>query len=157
MKLKVQTVAVVAVIAVSATLVGAWRDNSIDGPQDKMRDAVNTLRLINTAELNEQHAHGKFVSFSQLATNGTLQTTAKYLPQFGNVYSLLNLQNQGELIPGFATEVVVSSDGSIYKLSFVEKAKCGAALFTDQNGIIYRGSALGCDKEGAQAGIQSNR
>jgi hypothetical protein len=154
MKRKVHVAALIIALAVCVALLGAWQNNPIEVSQGRMRDAVNTVRLINTAELNEQHAHGKFVSFSQLTTTGTLQTTAKERPQFGSVYSLLNLQDQSELIPGFATDVVVSSDGSLYKLSFVEKAKCGAALFTDQNGIIYRGAALGCDKEGGQSGIQ---
>lgn len=154
MKRIVHIAALITALVVCAILVGAWRNNSIDISQNKTRDAVNTMRLINTAELYEQHARGSFVPLSKLATNGTLETTAKDRPQFTSVYSLLNLQNQSELVSGFATDVVVSGDGSVYKLSFVEKSKCGAALFTDQNGIIYRGTALGCDKEGAQTGIQ---
>ena len=115
-------------------------------PQGRTNQALNTIRLINTAEIYQQHEHGKFASLSDLSSSGVLAKVAKDRPQLSNVYSALNLQNQSEMLPGFASDLVVAADGRAYKLSLISKNECGEALFTDQNGLIYCGSALGCAK-----------
>jgi hypothetical protein len=136
----------IVVLASGLVLLGAYREDQQKTSQEKLTQAVNAIRLINTAEAYEQRTHGKYASLGELTSTGALGAAAKDRPQFSSVYSTLNLQNPDELLTGFSAGIVVAADGTAYKLSIVEKSECGSALFTDNKGLIYQGTALGCAK-----------
>ena len=145
MKMRVGVTCAVVIVGMFAVL-GASGDKKQNASSERVSQVLNTIRLINTAELTERQEHGQYSSLAQLVSTGALSMTAKNRPQFGDVNSVLNMQAPGELLAGFSTDMVVAADGSAYKLAFIDKSACGAAFFTDQAGLIYRGTALGCAK-----------
>jgi len=146
MKTTFRTGAVIAVLVGGLILLGANREDQQKISRERLTQALNAMRLINTAQAYERHTHGKYASLGELASAGGLGAAAKNRPQFSSVYSTLNLHNPDELLAGFSVGIVVAADGTAYKLSMVENSECGPALFSDNNGVIYQGTALGCGK-----------
>ncbi len=102
------------------------------------------MRLVNTAEAYSHRDQGKYDSLAGLISSGALKKAGGMTDDFSSTLSQLDLQKDASLLVGFDFTLVVSSDGSAYKLSFVEKERCGAAYFSDERGVIYTGKALGC-------------
>lgn len=146
MKMKVGVTCVV-VIAGMAVILAASGDRKQNASSERVSQALNTIRLINTAELTERQEHGRYSSLAQLISTGALSATAKNRPQFADLHSLLNMQAPGELSAGFSTDMVLAADGSAYELAFIDKSACGPALFTNQSGLIYQGTVLGCARQ----------
>lgn len=109
--------------------------------------ALNAIRIINTAEVYAYSTGTKYLPLGELISSGSLRQAAGMNESFAATYSELNLQHGTELINGFDFALVVSSDGTAYKLSILQKGNCGAAYFSDEHGIIYAGKALGCSAQ----------
>ena len=114
------------------------------GPSQARPQALSTIRLINTAEVYFHRSAGAYGTFADLVSKGTLKETAGLNPDLGSAYGRLALQDQTEPLRDFDLALVVAADGKSYKLSVLEKKRCGMAFFTDDSGIIYQGKALGC-------------
>jgi hypothetical protein len=112
--------------------------------------AVNLVRLINTAELlynrgtktktEAIEAHDRYASWDELNKSGALKTVQ------GEWAMVKDLQvSEGpEVMPGYRLDLLVSADGKSYSLA-LHDTKNGDGLFSvfsDQNGIIFLGSAL---------------
>jgi hypothetical protein len=125
---------------------GASKDQ-VGEPSGNLKQAVNTIRLINTAEAHLGVAGKTFLTLSELSSAGVLRETAKMNEDLGSAYDRLDLQNQAEPLKGFEFDMVVASDGKTYKLSLAQKVECGLAVFSDNRGLIYLGRALGCSNK----------
>ena len=101
-------------------------------------NALNSVRLINTAEVYFQRTAKRYGAFADLVSTGTLKKAAQMNENFQSAYDDLNLRGQSKVLNGFAFSIVVTPDGAAYKLSLVEKKDCGAAYFSDERGIIYQ-------------------
>jgi len=108
--------------------------------------SLNAVRLINTAEAQFRHTSQRYGSISELEAAGMLAKAAAMSQGFGPAYRALNLKDEGQLLDGYEFALVLTPNGAAYKLSLVEKKDCGTAFFSDDRGIIYLGSALGCSK-----------
>jgi len=108
--------------------------------------SLNTVRLINTAEAQFQRTSRRYGSLSELEAAGMLAKAGAMNEAFGAAYRALNLKEEGQMLDGYEFALLVTANGAAYKLSLVEKKDCGTAFFSDDRGIIYLGSALGCSK-----------
>jgi hypothetical protein len=110
--------------------------------------ALEFVRLINNAELDQRMSAGKYVSFSKLVELGYLERVqSDTLGSFASVLGI-KIKNETEPLPGWALTLIVSSDGESYSLSLGEqKKKCGLSFFSDNRGEVYQGKAVDCRAE----------
>ena len=115
---------------------------------DSKTVALEFVRLINNAELDQRMSAGKYVSFSKLVELGYLERAQS--DTIGPFVSVLGikLKNETEPLPGWALTLIVSNDGESYSLLLGEqKKKCGLSFFSDSRGEIYQGKAVDCAAE----------
>ncbi len=136
---------IVLVVLAAGTLLafaGNGPRQSKSPEYDKRLLAVNTVRLINTAESRYHFNHGMYAEFAELAKSREIEELGG---AFQSVYTKLDLQAGSEPLPGFELRIVVAGDGKSYKLSLAEKeGKCRWGLFSDDRGLIYHGKAIDC-------------
>lgn len=113
-------------------------------PQEKgaLLQNVNLILLLNDAEEIAHTKQGHFVSFAELVKSGTLEEAAQ--GPYARIYGKLDVKHEAEPLPGFELALVVSADGSAYKLSLAQKTKCGKVFFSDHQKRIFLGQALEC-------------
>lgn len=133
--------ALIAGLMISAACIGPAQSKTPDNA------ALNAARIINTAEAYAHRDHAKYLPLRDLISTGSLKQAAGMSETFTSIYSELNLQHETELINGFDFALLVSSDGSAYKFSLLQRGNCGPAYFSDERGIIYAGKPLGCAAE----------
>jgi bla regulator protein blaR1 len=108
-------------------------------------DAVNVVRLINTAEADYKSKAGKYANWRELLNSPTFNET---LNRTEDVYHLgKKAVNAGpEVIPGYQLKLVVSSDGDHYILSLEEAPvkDCAIFFYSDERGLIQEGKNIGC-------------
>ncbi|HVA16572.1 MAG TPA: hypothetical protein VMV59_02550 [Candidatus Dormibacteraeota bacterium] len=113
------------------------RDAAIIQPNDARATAVNVVREINTAEVEHSAWHGTYASWNELYSATDEQKR----------WQRLQLSAGPEIVPGWTLSLVASADGKSFELSLRSLAdKCGFSFFSDQRGVIYEGSAIGCAK-----------
>lgn len=94
----------------------------------------STADLINQSEFQYKLDHGVYADYLTLLHSGQLERTKGF--NFTGV--LIDLGSETDPFPGHVIRLVVSSDGSSYQVSIEWKASadCGAALSTDQTGVV---------------------
>jgi hypothetical protein len=113
-------------------------------PSENLLQAVNTVRLINTAQARMGLAGKNFLTFPELLSTGALREVGKTNEDLSSAYDRLDLRNQAEPLNGFDFDMVVAPEGRAYKLSLAQKKECGIAVFSDNRGLIYYGKIIGC-------------
>jgi TonB family protein len=112
-------------------------------------DAVNVVRLINTAEADYNSERGKYASWQDLLNSPSFQET---LARTRNVYHLEKnaLASGPEVIPGYQLRLAVSPGGDHYILSLEEAPfkDCTIFFYSDDRGIIQEGKNIGCSSSG---------
>jgi hypothetical protein len=103
---------------------------------------VNLVLLLNDAEESARSKQGRYLPFAELVKSGALEAAAR--GPYARIYSKLDVKQELEPLPGFELGIVVSGDGSAYKLSLAQKAKCGKVFFSDERKKIFFGQALEC-------------
>ena len=97
--------------------------------------------LINEAEFQYRFAHGIYADYATLLHSGQLTKT-------GGRFTVMpmNLQSEDDPLPGYLLRLLVSPDGSSYRLSIHEKAStdCGSGFFSDETGVIFKGHTAEC-------------
>lgn len=110
-------------------------DAAIIQPNEARATAVNVVREINTAEVEHSAWHGTYASWNELHSARDEQKR----------WQRLQLSAGPEIVPGWTLSLVASADGKSFELSLRNLAdKCGFSFFSDQRGVIYEGSAIGC-------------
>ena len=120
-----------------------------DGPSRFVRrplpaNTTYAIRVVNAAESAYRQIHGKFGSWQQLYDSGALVEVQKAVEQWHRIA----FATGPEAIPGYHLSLLVSADGSAYSVSVrdTDSGECGVSLFSDQNGLIYRGAPLDCSE-----------
>lgn len=113
-------------------------------PQEKgaLLQNVNLILLLNDAEDIARTKQGHFVSFAELVKSGALEEASR--GPYARIYAKLDVKQEAEPLPGFELGIVVSADGSAYKLSLAQKVKCGKVFFSDHQKRIFFGQPLEC-------------
>lgn len=108
--------------------------------------AVNALRILNTAELNYAHDAGHFGSWDDLRPIVAKWKTAEVKGTWGDALLSFNTSSTDKPLPGWKLRVMVAADGKHYTLTLHKDQQCDVNGFSDDTGVIYLGSSLGCDK-----------
>lgn len=103
------------------------------------QDAVNLVRLINTAEHSYKRGHGRYCTFDELVASGTFDKKPVSLMQKPTT---LNLANANKPLVGFKLTFTVSSDGANYQVSVIRDQDKGWGAFSDDAGLIFEGKPL---------------
>lgn len=109
--------------------------------------AVEVLRAINTAELNNKMVRGRYVAWETLMANGDFTAKgSKWLPQDDAQFRRLSFSTGAEILPGWSLRLNVAEGGKAYDLVLEDLTdkKCGYAAITDERGIIRQGKAIDC-------------
>ena len=115
--------------------------------KDQKLQAVNIVRLINTAEWSSRakygkiNEHKKFLPWDELL-NGPCFKQAQCQSLLTN-FNISSLSPGPEIVPGLELRLVVSPDGMHYNLWLGQKeaTDCGFAFYSDERGVIYRGQS----------------
>lgn len=101
-----------------------------------------TARLINEAESQFRFDHGIYADYPTLLRSGQLKKTGG----FNFTIVPINLQSATDPLPGYLIRLLVSRDGSSYRLSIQEKtsADCASGFFSDETGVIFDGHTAEC-------------
>jgi hypothetical protein len=111
--------------------------------------AVNFVRLVNTAEMTAKFKGGSYAGLQQLFEQKYLEQAAK--GPFSEVYQQLHPENSDRALSGYSMDVATVEDGKGYRLMLRPvEGQCGATFFSTEKGLIYQGTALGCDSKVAE-------
>lgn len=107
-------------------------------------DTTYAIRVINAAESTYRHSRRKFGSWQELYDSGALRDVQRTVEDWRRV----SFATGPEAIPGYRVSLLVSADGSAYSISLRDTGSngCGLSLFSDQSGLIYQGTPLGCSR-----------
>lgn len=119
-------------------LMGAGIPSQVNGQTEISNGKLATaLRLLNTQEYNYQHERGRFATLPEML--GFLR--AKDILS----KSPIDLENPKP----YELAITTSPDGKHYQITLRpmndKSAGCRTAAFSDDVGVIFLGSALGCE------------
>jgi len=118
------------------------RDRNDSAAAKQRASALNFVRMVNAAERNFLHAHGRYATITELVKSEQLPSTQGSQP---GLLQGANLQSDSEPITGFHFRFIIASDGSAYELSLTENSvPCGLTLFSNESGALYQGKTLEC-------------
>ena len=120
-------------LIIATTLTVSHRAFGQEPPAYDARAGVRLMRAINTAE-NAQRRSGGYLPLNQLLT----------LPQMVGVAANVTLDGNDAIYLGQNVRLMVSADRQKYQVAIVPASTCGAAVFTDEGGLIYTGKVLDC-------------
>jgi hypothetical protein len=108
--------------------------------QDRRSGAVTLLRVINTAEMEQQMKQRHFGTFAELVESGSLDAAGK---RFGNTWSALSFDRKAtsEPLAGYAMHFTLDAAGKAYSVSLTDKSD-DSSFFTDERGLIYEAKPL---------------
>jgi hypothetical protein len=119
------------------------------GQENARRDlAVEVLRGINTAELNNKMVRGGYVTWETLMANGDFTASGStWLPQGDARFAQLKFSKGAQILPGWSLRLDVAEHGKAYDLVLEDLTdeKCGYAAITDERGVIRQGKAIDCE------------
>jgi hypothetical protein len=111
-------------------------------PELTKRDLVAAMRFLNTLEYQYADQHQAFAAHDEFLA--WLQDTGKM--------DSARLNLSAENLKPYELRLVVTPDGKHYQASLIRIASmndsstgCKPAAFTDDRGVIYLGSSLGCE------------
>jgi hypothetical protein len=120
-------------------------------PQEKADEltepeALGLMRTINTFQVAPfQGPRHQYVSLEELVAQRHEKAHELLLSTV-----LLKDSSTGTL-KNYTVSIVVSTDGQHYVLEMLSSSSCGLALFSNESGIIYTGTGLGCAQEKSQS------
>ena len=130
------------VFLLAAMQIGSAAQANSASSQEVRLQALNVVRVFNTAEIETMAAAKHYVSFEEIVKSGRLPEMAK---RYRNAnWTGVDFQTP-EPVPGWQLRLVVAPDGQSYKLSLIQKdGACRFGYFSDEAGIIYHGKAIDC-------------
>jgi beta-lactamase regulating signal transducer with metallopeptidase domain len=147
-------------LGIHAAGVGGQTASRPNNSKDQAMLAVNIIRVINTAEVVDCRTKDgkldetiKFLPWDDLRNKPCFkQAQQKYSRPAGNRFSevsQLTFPPGPEIVPGLELRLVISPDGNHYNVWLRQaKAHCGFAFYSDERGVIYEASAIGCNPAG---------
>ncbi len=140
-----------AVLSLSLVAGAGSKSNApmSSGEQRARRElAVEILRGINTAELNNKMTRGGYATWETLVANGDFNAAGSTrLPKTDPQYPQLKFSRGPEILPGWSLRLKVSEAGKAYDLVLedMKDEKCGYAAISDERGIIRQAKAIDCE------------
>jgi type II secretory pathway pseudopilin PulG len=98
------------------------------------KDALALVRSLNSRQATFKLSHSTYGSLQDVVMLGHLDKS----------FSITSGDSSSATVNDYRVSIVVSSDGLHYQLSMHPDSGCGASFFTNESGVIYQGSALGC-------------
>ena len=127
------------VIMIAATLAATAQTPA---PTPERVLAVQVLRALNTAEFNYAHEAGHFGTWDDLRPIIAKWKARDPKRTWGDA---LQSDSSGDPLPGWKLRVMVAADGQHYTLSLHKDRQCDVNGFSDDTGVIYLGTSLGCE------------
>jgi len=131
------TFVIVAVVAATA---------QTPAPTPERVLAVNALRALNTAEVNYAHDAGHFGTWDELRPIMAKWKTHAVKGTWSDSLQSINTDSSDDPLPGWKLRVMVDADGKHYTLTLHKDQQCDVNGFSDDTGVIYLGTSLGCQK-----------
>jgi hypothetical protein len=126
-----------------AVVASAQTGGSLPAPERSL--SVNVMRMLNTAQMNYYGDAKHFATWDELRP-----LIAKWKAEGNKAWAasltLVNTESNDDPFPGWKLRVMVSPDGKHYSLSLRNNEYCDVNTFSDEVGVIYTGTALGCEK-----------
>jgi hypothetical protein len=116
-------------------------------PQDKADEltepeALGLMRMINTLQVAPfQGPRHQYVSLEELVAQPHEKAHELLLS------TVLLKDNTTGTLKNYTVSIVVSAEGQHYIAEILSSSSCGLALFSNESGIIYTATGLGCAKE----------
>ncbi|MGB6874796.1 MAG: hypothetical protein WBD87_02060 [Candidatus Acidiferrales bacterium] len=118
------------------------RVQAVETSRDSRQTGVRVVRLINTAEAEYRHSHGRYATWDKLVPSGAISEHEKP----GTMFQGLKLSIRPEVTPGWVLDLVTAVNGQGYELSLHNVSdECGFSFFSDQRGI--QGGWIDCSVE----------
>ena len=151
-KLTLAGVVVVVVLILSVGWAVKANSQAADLDDQERAAALSTVRMLNTYQVTYKvnEGQGRYGSFADLAASEGFQKNIEAMTRNGRGLvrvdaSRYNLLSEENFLPGWKLSQVVSPDGLAYKLSLIRVGdECRFGFFTDQVGIIYKGTVINC-------------
>lgn len=131
----------------AGALVPQWAQENATGTAQRelarRRFAIETLRSLNTAEVQYHSENGSFTVWRTL-----LSVEPNFFHQVSRKYGVNRPAIDGPAIfPGWNLRLNVHVDGQGYDVLFSDTTdqKCGYAALTDENGLIRESKAIDCE------------
>jgi hypothetical protein len=150
----IRTVGICAVAVLAILVIVARAQEPFDHvvQMNSVEKAMEAVRVINAAEYNYRTSNGRFGSwvavyeFDWRDLNSFSSGLQPQRPVLTGKEELLTPGPGPEVIPGYRLTLLVAEDGTAYSISLHEmKAnRCGLSIFSDQSGLIYQGTVVGC-------------
>jgi hypothetical protein len=120
--------------------------NTSSKPASSALNAVNVVRLINTAENVEYRKSGKYLGWPELAKSPSFERAKVLFARSNMSVGDANISGEGPILIGWKLRMSVSADGKNYLLSLgpEENKSCDSSFFTNETGMIQEGRGLGC-------------
>ncbi|HXW56299.1 MAG TPA: hypothetical protein VEJ67_11155 [Candidatus Cybelea sp.] len=133
---------VLAVAGIFAVVARAQRAQMPTPEEIEHQNAVEAVRIINTAEYDYRTDHGRFGSWNDVYASGVVTNLLRTWPKVKD----LSISSSDEIIPGYRLTLLVGGDGNAYSVSLHEMKShgCGFSVFSDQAGLIYQGTVIDC-------------
>jgi hypothetical protein len=134
-------------ICVTLAIGQARKPADPPGAVETVRDSrligANVVRLINTAELEYDKAHGSFADWNELYQSGAVVAAQRRSPETGGPALVAG----PEVVPGWSLAIAVSHDRKSYQLSLrnLDDKQCRFSFFSDSSGLIYQGNVIACE------------
>ena len=105
-------------------------------------EALGLMRTINSFQVAPfQGPRHQYVSLEELVAQPHEKAHELLLS------SILLKDSSTGTLKNYTVSIVVSTDGQHYVLEMLSSASCGLALFSNESGIIYTATSLGCAQE----------
>ena len=106
-------------------------------PADPFKEGVVILRVLNTVQAEMNPKSGGYVALSAVLE----------APRLKGSFSEVSISGPTKaLVGGRGLVLVLSEDRKHYQAMVLPADQCGIGVFTNENGLIYSGRALGCEK-----------
>ena len=108
-----------------------------DSPEIPMEKILGSVRSLITEEAGFRHEKGRFAARDELLA---------YLRETGRIrMSAVDLENPKP----YELSLTTSPDGMHFQIAFQHDRSnpCRTAVFSNDSGVIFLGTALGCDSE----------
>jgi hypothetical protein len=124
-------------VLIAGLVLAAQAQNAPQNPKSaalaKQAEAIQLVRLVNTAEVQYLTDHHVYANWKDLFGSGIIANMQQqYEQQFGG----FKLGEDREALPGRNLDILISGDGQKYSLALHDTIQ-GISVFSDQNGVIY--------------------
>jgi len=124
--------------------VSVRRSNGDITSPSRRAQLVNLARVINTAQMIYRRQQGRYASWSELRESTGLRDAQQRVARPG-VAALPSFDAIGQSSLGMSLDLVANgSDGYQFRVTDENDKACRQSAFSDEKGLIFEGSVIGC-------------